>query len=166
MKSKLLLAIAISALGLTATAQDYKLLPQEKMVLDTSAGVAMLKQCSRSVPKNVQGFWQIEKQDLDILLNNFKKLYQISATEGEHKKKKVDDLDLFGYQFIGFIIDNKRHIYINAYVLERGKEELQYQSNGKGANVLSVCDGGVNYWGALFDLERKGFSQLVFNRES
>ncbi len=75
---------------------------------------------------------------------------------------KIDSLQRFAYQYVGVTIKGKKYIYINAFgnsiVEEYKKHHLDFTTK-----LVVVCDGGTFFWGVLFDIETKEFSELAFN---
>ena len=53
-------------------------------------------------------------------------------------------------------------MYINAFGLTDGQLREDIFGNWKTSPVI-ICDGGTKFWGALFDVESKQFSDLKFN---
>jgi hypothetical protein len=69
------LVIAILLMAYSNTwAQVDSSLPAKTVIMDSSCGVALLRQCSRGVPKPIQGYWQVSKQDARMLEENLGKL--------------------------------------------------------------------------------------------
>jgi hypothetical protein len=60
------------------------------------------------------------------------------------------------------IIKNKKYIYINAFPASE-IEILKKQGQDPSKAPMIVCDGGEGFWGVLFDIESKTFSNLSFN---
>ena len=63
----------------------------------------------------------------------------------------------FDRQYVGIESAGKRLIYINAFHLP----------DDSGVNpareAIRVCDGGAQFWGAVFDPASNTFSELQFN---
>jgi hypothetical protein len=137
--------------GLTANCQILKFKPSFSVTLDTSFGSTLLNQCSRSVPENISSFWTITQHDVESLENNLRSL-----------STSIDSIELFGLQYLGVTINEKRFIYINAFPLS----DLELYKGNKydpAKYPIGACDGGDYYWGVLFDLQTKQFSSLAFN---
>ncbi len=73
---------------------------------------------------------------------------------------QIEDLQRYAFQYLGVIIKGKKFIYVNAFPKERMEGENEI-STGK---LVSVCDGGFDYWGVLFDVKTASFQKLSVNR--
>jgi hypothetical protein len=69
-----------------------------------------------------------------------------------NKGYKISNLKKYSFQYAGLIIDKKKYIYLNAF------PETEFVTT-----PVIVCDGGVRYWGILFNINDLNFSQLAFN---
>jgi hypothetical protein len=114
--------------------------PEFSTILDSSKGKQLLSQCSRRTPQNISGFFQLNNSDIAILEESFNK----AEKDTKH-----------AFQYMGVIIGGKRYIYINAFGPDsKGKWKTE---------PVVVCDGGSSFWGILFDIEKKKFSQFSSN---
>ena len=77
---------------------------------------------------------------------------------------RIINLRNYAYQYLGVTIAQKNYIYINAFQLKANKSVDEVHPTWK-TSPVKACDGGSMFWGALFNLETKEFSQLTFNRE-
>jgi hypothetical protein len=68
----------------------------------------------------------------------------------------VVDVHSYLRQYVGINVDGKPLIYINAF--KRGSEPATWR-----AEPVVWCDGGANFWGAVYDPARQAFSDLAFN---
>jgi hypothetical protein len=129
--------------------------------LDTSKGIKLLKQCSRSSPDGVIGFWVITQDEIDLLESNFKKILVLKASKCCMIGSNIRALNTYCFQYIGVLINNKKYIYINAFY--NNEDALGTYLNKWETEPVIICDGGVGEWGALFDIKEKSFSQLSIN---
>lgn len=97
--------------------------------------------------------------------DNFKKILSIKSTGCCFKGWEIPDLKDYAFQYIGVIINNRKYIYINAFAIEMLYEQDSFETWYKEwkTKPIIICDGGDGFWGALFDLEKKAFSQLSVN---
>jgi hypothetical protein len=144
--------------------QNLNFTPTSKFVFDSIHGAALLNQCSRSVPKKVKRFWAPTQKDIELLENNFRAIYEIRAKECCYIRGKVDSLENFAFQYLGVVINRKKFIYINAFPVADEKYLQEYKQDVTNAPYI-ICDGGKWYWGVLFDIRTKQFSDLAFNGE-
>lgn len=145
-----------------AHCQSLQFKPSFDFTLDTLYGSTLLKQCSRSVPKDINGFWLIHSTEIQTLENNFKSINKLTAKGCCITNAKIDSLEHFAFQFLGVLIKGKKFIYINAFPLDEIKFLKDRHLDATKTPVV-VCDGGNNFWGVLFDIETKQFSFLAFN---
>ena len=60
-------------------------------------------------------------------------------------------------QYVGVVRDGRRFIYGNFF--PRG----MYSDNRWRESLIVICDGGPDFFGIEYDVERKEFSHLAFN---
>lgn len=140
----------------------YEFKPKYSIILSSETGEKMLNQCSRTTPEKVEKYFELINEDIVLLQNNFKKILSISSTGCCFNGWKIPKLKDYVFQYIGVIINNHKYIYINAFIVEGEDDFTSWYKDWKIAPII-VCDGGDGFWGALFDLEKKSFSQLSVN---
>ena len=141
---------------------QYKILPNQSVVLDSTLATDLVSQCSRYAPI-IEGSWNPSPPQIQDLEN---KLYKISELTSEKcclGGEKVDDINKFYRQYVGVIINGKKLIYINAFSKEdfefgKSKTEIDWRKES-----YIICDGGYYYWGAIYNPENKEFTDLAFN---
>ena len=156
-RSLFILLISIPCVAFSQTEDSYK--PPNAVVLDATKGDDLMKQCSRSAP-GAKKFWNLSKTDTDVLEENFNKLLSIKSKDGN----RIINLRNYAYQYLGVTIDKKNYIYINAFQL-KANQSVEKVHPGWKTSAVKACDGGSMFWGALFNPEKKEFSQLNFNGE-
>jgi hypothetical protein len=139
--------------------------PNFSTIISANNGLVMLNQCSRSTPENINGFFELAKNDIEQLEENFKNIYSLKSTKCCYAKKKIQNLENFAFQYIGVNINNEKYIYINALGFSNSDEVDESKPFFKNWKTLpiSVCDGGSSYWGVLYNIRKKKFSQLSIN---
>ena len=150
-----ILIIGFPFVSFSQTEDSYK--PPNAVVLSASHGEDLMKQCSRPSPE-AKKFWDITKTDSDVLEEYFNKLLAMKSKEGN----RITNLRNYAYQYLGITIGNKKYIYINAFQLKADKSPDEVYPSWK-TSPVKPCDGGTMFWGALFDMQTKEFSQLAFN---
>ena len=131
---------------------------------DSAAGPALLKQCSRSVPGKVSRFWNVANEDLLLLESHFSNIGSIKANGCCIVGMKMHAYKNAAFQYTGIIIGNRKYIYINAFPYSEITQMKSYQPGFDPAKTpIVVCDGGISFWGVLFDVETMEFSDLSFN---
>ena len=96
--------------------------------------------------------------------SNFLKLDSLTTAECCIIGGKLKGVNGYGFQYVGVIIKERKYIYINAFPVSDIEMLKKYgQSIDLTKTPMGACDGGLDFWGALFDIETKTFSQLSFN---
>jgi len=144
-----------------ACCQDYYFKPDSSAVFDKSLGKEFFKQCSRYVPENITGFYNIDSLEIKILERNFLKIFLLPP-RALRNNKNVFFLQKYGCQYIGVIINHEKYIYINTFAVYE-KSEWEHRFGGWRSGPIKICDGGDDYFGVLFSIKDKTFSQLEFN---
>ncbi|WMJ68739.1 hypothetical protein [Stenotrophomonas sp. 24(2023)] len=110
----------------------------------------VLDTCSRPSPGRdpgrVTGYWAPSRQQVDQLETRLSSL--------EAQVPKVLDFDR---QYVGIEAGGRKLVYINAFHLPDDN------SINPAREAIRVCDGGAQFWGALFDPASNTFSELQFN---
>jgi len=119
-------------------------------VLSPTNGAALLQQCSRSTPQDVDGFWKpsvAEISDMENRLVLFLKRTSPSILLSDFRR-----------QYVGFSRAGKRYIYGNFY-----RASLPLRLKDETIEPVIVCDGGQSFWGVVFSIDTKEFQEMAFN---
>lgn len=142
---------------------QMKYIPQYGTILSSDKGEKIMNQCSRSIPENIDKYFDLTKENIELLESNFRKVLAIKSTiRYPFVGWKVDKLENYGFQYLGIVISNRKYIYLNAFIIDSEDDFTNWYKNWK-VDPIVICDGGDGYWGALFDLETGSFSQLSIN---
>lgn len=152
-----LLPLAVAALlGACATTQGPTSVPtaartgQSWVVTRPIIAAQVLDTCSRPSPGReagrVSGYWAPGRQQID----------QLEAKLPALESQVPGVLD-FDRQYVGIEVDGKQLIYINAFHLPADNTVRPARE------AVRVCDGGAQFWGAVFDPATRAFSELQFN---
>ncbi len=110
----------------------------------------VLDTCSRSSPGRepgrVTGYWAPSRQQVEQLEAQLPSL--------EAQVPKAADFDR---QYVGIEMDGRQLIYLNAFHL-RDDADID-----PARDAIRVCDGGAQFWGAVFDPASGRFSDVQFN---
>ncbi|WP_429000626.1 hypothetical protein [Stenotrophomonas rhizophila] len=110
----------------------------------------VLDTCSRSSPGRepgrVTGYWAPSRQQVEQLEAQLPSL--------EAQVPKAADFDR---QYVGIEMDGRQLIYLNAFHLPDDADI------DPARDAIRVCDGGAQFWGALFDPASGSFSDVQFN---
>jgi hypothetical protein len=161
-----LLASAIAGLLVTATAvpslalSDHPrsvVVDHRAVLLPSDQAQAMLEQCSRPTPEDVDGSWTVPAATLKRLTRD---LPQLSALGPKPASGGAFDPIGFYRQYVGITVHGRKLIYINAF--GGGRDRVPFDIPWRKTPVV-VCDGGSSHWGAVYDPKTHKFSQLRFN---
>jgi hypothetical protein len=129
------------------------------VILDPSQADSMVRQCSRSAPEKHSGTWQVSEAVVAQLELDLPKLAQLTTDACCKRDGSVSAPEAYFRQYVGIVVDGKPLVYINAF-----------KSNWSNApwreKALVMCDGGDDYWGALYDPETRRFLALSINGEA
>jgi hypothetical protein len=131
-------------------------LPARAIILPSSTVGAILKQCSRLAPAAGEGTWQPAAADIKALeaALTAKLASTVYANSFELKAFPKNWLR----QYVG-IIRLGHHFIYGSFALGNGSlyvRDLRRQP-------VIVCDGGTNFFGAEYDVQRRTFTQIDFN---
>ena len=162
MKKTFLYTVLILAFSISAKAQENYYKPKYSTTLKKAKAEKILWQPSRNHPVEIAEYWQPRKSDIAKLELNFKKILSITSDSCCGSKAKVENLDLFVFQYASVIYNNKKYIYINTFAIPTPYEINKFYKYWK-RNPVIVYDGGKYHWGILFNIEDLEFEQLAFN---
>lgn len=146
-----LLVLTLSCWGTTRTQ-----LPGRSAVLLPEQAEVLLRQCSRAVPRAAHGTWVVPQEMVSELEANLGKLKRLRADECCILRARVREPWSYFRQYVGIEVDGRRLVYINAFRSAEGHGDWR-------ETPALACDGGDDYWGAVYDPATKEFSQLAFN---
>ena len=127
-----------------------------RVILPASAASHMLEQCSRDAPIMDGKAWQPTDDDVDAMEAILPKVLA-----GLPQAREVDYSGLLGKwqrQYVGLVRGGRRFIYGNYFPVEPTNELDQWRKQ-----PMIVCDGGLRYFGAEFDLAAKRLTRIDFN---
>jgi len=154
MNTKILFLVLVLFGSLSQTSSDA---PKYIVQLNPKEGKKLLKQCSRPSPKRAKNYFYIQDSTLNILKEEFYKIKEIKSSFNSY----IKDLDNYAYQVIGFEIKREAYIYINAFPIG-GKNPDDVKAHWKELPIV-ICDGGHSYWGIVFNIKKREFSDLHRN---
>ena len=134
--------------------------PKEYVIFDAGIGRELLYQPTRVVPQNVEKYFQPGEKQVDEMHQ-----YLGSVISMKCHSNLIDDaecvtnLEDYIYQYVGITMDNENYIYVNA--AKKDHPFLKWVHWKKSA--LTVSDGGNDFWGVLYCVRTKRFSQLSIN---
>ena len=138
--------------------------PKYSTILKVKEKSNTLRMCSRITPSEIESYYDLKKEDAQKLEKNMTGIYKLEAKKVYCGDNKIKDLASFGYQYLGIVIKGKKYIYVNAFFLTKVKDSgLNFLKRNWKRKLVNVCDGAGGFWGVLYDVEEKKFSDLEFN---
>jgi hypothetical protein len=133
----------------SAGGNDWVVLPEKE-------AQALKMPCSRSFPPDLSGYWKLTDTDIDRAETRFQEaliraLGQVSNDQRERSPA------LWHAQYAGFLRNGHKVVYVNAI----GSDGLFDQ--GWRDRAIILCDGGLQSFGAVLDLDRDTVDSFEFN---
>lgn len=145
--------------GVAASMQDRvsTLVGPKIAILAATDGPTVIRQCSRRGPRST-GFWAPSRQEV------LSAERELEAYLSKPNCATRDTLDHYFRQYIGFIRNGRRFLYVNAlHDSVRNDFSVVGESPGWPLIPIVVCDGGDSFWGVEFDVEAQTFQNLECN---
>jgi hypothetical protein len=130
--------------------------PERSTVLSEDEAQRALRPCSRPGPSEVKDKWPVSKTVVEQLELDLPRLARLKSRECCFLGARVRDPGSYFRQYVGVVVDGRKLVYINAFRSNSHHPNWQ-------RSAVSVCDGGSDYWGALYDPVTRRFSRLAFN---
>jgi hypothetical protein len=154
-----LLAWACAANGAPPTKLDRKI-----QLIDPAQGDELFKQCSRATPGKGERYFRPDAGQMQafekVLQPALKASRELNAENAQRAKQGYPPLSFkpndWARDMIGLERGGQKFLYGNYYPSDRS-----FRKNRKGP--LIICDGGANFFGAEFDLQKGEISHLAFN---
>jgi hypothetical protein len=150
---------AIACLLVTATAVPSLALSDRAVLLPSDQAKAMLEQCSRPTPEDVDGTWKVSNTSLKRLEQDLPELADFGPKPSTIGDKAFNPSGFYR-QYVGITVHGQKLIYINAF--GGGGDRIPFDIPWRKTPVV-VCDGGRSHWGAVYNPKTHEFSQLRFN---
>lgn len=123
-------------------------------ILPPYPGAALLRQCSRSTPEGTTDYWKPTYRNIAELEKRL-----VPFLESTPSGSAVLPLTNYHRQYVGFVKDGKHYIYGNFYTPSSDVKN-------EASRPVVTCDGGKHFWGIVYSVEAKSFSDLEFNGEA
>ena len=133
--------------------------PIESVVLNEQSVKGITKQCSRDVPVGIEGTWRPSKEDIANLESRLHLISNLDAHACCSPGSKVVNIERYKFQYSGVTIQGRKQIYINAFDHDASSENWDHEP-------IIWCDGGLSFWGALYDVETMKLHSLAINGEA
>jgi hypothetical protein len=152
----LLLAVAAAACVSSAPAP-----PAGSVVLPPEQLERALWLCSRSGPSlsEVEGTWEVTPEVVARLEADLPRLGRLRPEECCLARGPIRQPERFFRQYVGIVLGGREVVYVNAFRSVESDPDWRQRA-------VQVCDGGDDYWGAIYDPATRRFSRLAFNGEA
>lgn len=142
---------------------EYYFSPDNLTFIPPENSEAIKSMCHREIPSTIGGFFDLDFTKVCQSQNSIKKAIPLFETLC-HKQPEFKELEDYHYQFLGLIINQEEHIYINAFIFPE-VDSIGTFSNWK-TNLIDTCGGGGKYWGLLINLQTDEIVRLHANNEN
>jgi hypothetical protein len=129
----------------------------EWVVLPPAEAQRLRRQCSRGFPEGLSDPWTPSPQDVERAEAALPSALDAAWARLDGTRRPAH----YHRQYTGFVRSGKRVLYLNA--LAHGEFFYAELGDEWRRRAVVVCDGGTDYLGAVFDLERGAFDSLEFN---
>lgn len=157
MTMRSLFAIVPLAFSLMNAAAGDESLSDHSVILPVSEGPALMKQCSRGSPKDVDGYWSPTPSQVIEIEKRLPEM--LSKSEVLSKSGYKLELSDSYRQYMGITVHGKKLIYLNSFPGPAKSGEFRDWRT----KAATVCDGGFAFWGVVFDPTDNTFHDLEFN---
>jgi len=117
--------------------------------LPTTAFASGLHVCVRETPSGITGYWKVPPKVVDLIDADLLKHLRKSGID----KRLPFAAKLYLRQYVGFVHDGARMVYVNALLVEKGSplgDEAQKA-------FPASCASASGYWGIQYDTQAKQF---------
>ena len=127
------------------------------VVFDPSLTAKILQQCSRSTPKPGEAGWTPSDLDIAKLEAKLPAALALARPDLASRKWLEGAPARWLRQYVGIVRGGHRFIYGN-FVPDLERMRIVWRQQPQG-----TCDGGADFFGAEYDVEKGMFSHLAFN---
>lgn len=120
------------------------------VALPDAALATGLHVCTREPPSGVVGYWPVPGKALSAMDAQLRAHLHKSGID----KALPFSFSLYVRQYVGFVRDGKRYVYVNALLLEKGSPLIEQAKKA----FPSSCAGVSGSWGIQYDIAAKQFS--------
>lgn len=169
-------ALADSGTPAAASSQPDTM-PAHGVVLPDSLGPEMIRQCSRSAPRDARGYWTPGAAEVNAFEKALAPVLQAALDSIGGREGPVRGSD-YVRQYVGVVTrDGRRIVYVNGVhrtTVERDEDIMRRHTIGTDSALAAgepmwrhrpyaVCDGGHYFFGAEYDPATGEVRTLDFN---
>ncbi|MGD0893741.1 MAG: hypothetical protein ABR923_19635 [Terracidiphilus sp.] len=146
-----IVAVLLLLVG-SATGQQ----PHEYVVLPASEVKMAAIFYPRSGPTKIDGTWEAQKTDIDLLEANLSRISDLRGRGGT-TGGRIEHPQRYFRQYIAVLQAGSKRIFINAFCADITPPPIWRD------HFYVIFDGGSCVWHAMYDPSTKGFSDLEMN---
>lgn len=127
-------------------------------ILPAAAAPEVIDQCTRGVPIRVTGYWKPSRNDVERLEQILPSVVDSALATVVEPNARLRSEE-YRRQYVGIVSESRMLIYINGFHRSWIRDRLPYWRR----RAVSVCDGGLHFWGATYDVSAESVIDVQFN---
>jgi len=139
--------------------------------MPAAEAASVLRPCTRTAPVGVEGVWTPSRPLVERVEQRLPPVVDTALLRLARRLgvQQPPTSSLYRRQYVGFLRDGRRMIYINGVYDETLDPKTRPESNplsfatGWETHAVRVCDGGAMSWGVEYDPQAGRFGRLYFN---
>lgn len=116
--------------------------------LPESAFAAGLRVCARETPSGITGYWKVPPKAVDAIDTDLLRELRKSGADA----RLPFAAKLYVRQYVGYVRDGVRYVYINAVLVEKGSAAFDQAQKAFPASCENLAS-----WGIQYDTQAKKF---------
>lgn len=138
-------------------AGKFVLVSSHAVILVGSAALPLFKQCSRSGPDPISGYWTPTVGDVQQMERDAPGFFKM-------QKRAAPGMLVKDYrQYAGFLQHGRKMIYVNAFPEMTARDFSKAGGLSWHLVAAVICDGGPAFYGVEYDPQTRQFRNLEFN---
>jgi hypothetical protein len=125
-------------------------------IVPPAAAVAFLCQCSRNMGGPADSYWSPTQENIAELEDNL--LFYIRDNPPRGRPAHWRDLALFGRLYLGVVRGGTRRISVDLFPAAPDLSEWARETG-----IGTICDGGSQFFGVEYDVDRHVFTFVAYN---
>ena len=152
-RALIIIAVLLSNVAWAAErSNDWTILPRNE-------AEKMRRLCTRPFPDGLGGLWDPSQADVERAEKKLPAAIDAAFARLLRAEDRRRRPDRYYRQYAGFLRNGKRVLYVNGM----WNETLRNDSRQSRITFGDMCDGGTNFFGAVYDLERDAFDTFFFS---
>jgi hypothetical protein len=137
--------------------------PEWGAILPAAEGFKAARPCSRRAPDRILDVWTPDRDVIARFDRELAPLVQGALERSPLARKPTWSSGSYYRQYVGLVIDNRRIVYVNAFVPLPTPGRPSGAPDSWEVQLLNACDGAERFFGAEFDVESGRVRYLAFN---